>query len=242
MIQPCITSLFEKKQSEFNCRKNRKWDRKSFEFIPIYSTTTKKPEYLFYCCVFDGVKDLVSHARVMKNPSINQLKWNWVDLQAVRPNAASAKLNPWPNSLCVHYLLWQQPLFLGEGRRNSCPLMAHSRVTVWKVHFDLCCWRFRIAPPPRPLPPPQESCLWLFDLSKDLRTLSVSVMFGCLACLTLNSRGIWGEILAWGFYQFRTRETTQIRFISLMLGWCCILAIVGEEYVLLYFPHVQKGI
>lgn len=236
MIQPCIISLVEKKQSEFNCRKNRKWDRKSFEFNPIYSTTTKKPDYLFYCCVFDGAKDSVLHARVMKNPSINQLKWNWVDPQAVRPNAASAKLNPWPNSLCVHYLLWQQPLFLGEGRRNSCPLMAHSRVTVWKVHFDLCCWRFRIASPS----PPQESCLWLFDLSKDPWTLSLSVMFVRLARLTLNSRGICGGILVWGFYQFRTRETTQMRFISLM-GWCCILAVVGEEYVLLYLPHVRKG-
>lgn len=149
----------------------QKKNRKSFEFNPIYSTATKKPEYLFYCHVFDGAKDSVSHVRVMKNPSINQLKWNWVDPQAVRPNAASAKLNPWPKSLCVHYLLRQQPLFLGEGRRNSCPLMTHSRVTVWKVHFDLCCWRFRIAPPP----PPQQSCLWLFDLSKDLWTLSVSV-------------------------------------------------------------------
>lgn len=192
MIQPCITSLFEKKQSEFNCRKNRKWDRKSFEFVPIYSTTTKKPEYLFYRCVFDGAKDSVSHARVMKNPSINQSKWNWVDPQAVRPNAAWAKLNPWPNSLCVHYLLWQQPLFLEEGRRNSCPLMAHSRVTVWKVRFDLCCWRFRIAPPTtsssssprvlslvvwpfkRPLNTVRVSHVWLFGSSdieqqRDLR-------------------------------------------------------------------------
>lgn len=75
----------------------------------------------------------------MENPSVDRLKWNWVDpprLRSEDPNAASAKLNPCLETLCALYLVWQELLFVGEGGRNSSPLMAHSRVTVWKVHFD----------------------------------------------------------------------------------------------------------
>lgn len=104
------------------------------------------------------MNDSVSHVKYWK--TLQRINWNEIEstpqLRSGHPNPASVKLNPCLSTLCVLYLVWQQPFFLGEGRRSVCPLTAHSRVTVWKVHFDLCCWVFRIAPLPSTLPPSQR--------------------------------------------------------------------------------------
>lgn len=159
------------------------------------------------------------------------IDWNEIELtprlRSGDPNAASAKLNPRLDTLCVLYLVWQQPLFLGEGRRNSCPLTAHSRVTVWKVHFDL--WRrgFRSGQSLPPSPPAlSEACLWLCDLSNDLWTLSMSVMFGLLPT------GLWTAARSAAKYKHQVylgstkdREATQMSFLCLMPSCSCSLAI-----------------
>lgn len=96
MPQPHITELFEKKQPQFNWRKQKMTEN---HLNWIYSTRVKKQTlYLLFCCIMIKWM-IVSHATIMKNRSIDQLKWNWVDPQAERPNAASAKLNPCLNTL-----------------------------------------------------------------------------------------------------------------------------------------------
>lgn len=125
-------------QSYRNSITKRKFDRKSFW---IYSSGVKKSNTYLCCCIM--IYWMIQfHVWITKKSFSGSIEmklswppgWGQETQMPLQPNLTSCL-----NTLCVFYLLWQQPLFLGEGGRNSCPLMAHSRVTVWKVHFDL--WR-----------------------------------------------------------------------------------------------------
>lgn len=102
----------------------------------------------------------------------------------MRANAALAEQNPLP--LPLPLFAWQPPccagltaaVVPGGGSKEPVSPMAHSRVTVWKVHFDPCLLPFQDSIPIPLLLLPQECCLCSFDLWYDLWTLSVSVMFG----------------------------------------------------------------
>lgn len=214
------------KNQKSNCRRYR--DRKSFTAKPNYSTAQKKrrkkklPEN-WIVSFWLLKKESTPHARLMTNPPIDQLKWNWIEPPGHESKCDSGQSDPHPlppppppplttrlDTPGVHYQLWQQPLFLGEGQRNPCPLMAHSRVTVWKVHFDPCLLPVRDSHPPPSSP--QECCLCSFDLWNDPWTLSVSVMFGLSD--TEQPKGSASQILMW----FRTGGALSLIIVCSILG------------------------
>lgn len=140
---------------------------------------------------------IVSHAKIMKNHSIDQLKWNWVGPQAERPNAASAKLNPCLNTLCplsgltaavvsgggTEELMSPDGSLKGDGLESP----------LWPLLLVL-----QDCPPT--LPPSRRL------VSGCLTFQMTSGHCPCQSCLTLNSSKICSEILISGLSQFKTRK------------------------------------
>lgn len=146
----------------------------------------KKMAWILDCFILVPQQESTPHARLMTNPPIDQLEWNWIEPPGHESKCDSGPSEPLPLPAVawtppgVHYQLWQQPLFLGEGQRNPRPLMAHSRVTAWKVHFDPCLLPFRDSVPPTttttPAAPPYPGVLSLlvWPLKWPLNTVRVS--------------------------------------------------------------------
>lgn len=131
-------------------QKGRPLHKKCVSILWLLLNRRKNQIVLLYCIMNQLVIQVIDEHWLM-----DRLKWNWVDPRRLRsgdPNVTLTKLaSPRMETLCVRYALWQEPLFLGEGRRNSSSLTAQSRVTGWKVHFDPWRGGFRSTATPHPL-------------------------------------------------------------------------------------------
>lgn len=171
---------------KLNCQDsitNRKWDHHC-----EFTRTRKKNNLIPICIVGLWANEWISFIPINnENPSADRLKWNWVDLpgwgQQTQMPPQSNLTPAW--TPCVSSIWFDSSrCSRGVGGRNLSPLMAHSRVTVWKVHFDP--WRqgsSRGQSCPANPPPTYAPSQRLFDLSDDPWTLSMSVMSWLLQCV-----------------------------------------------------------
>lgn len=178
------------KNQKSNCGR---WDRKSFTTKPNYSAAQKKRKktgWILDCFILGQQQESTPHARLMTNPPIAQLKWNWIEPPGHESKCDCGQTEPLP----LPPVAWTPPVCTissdssprswGRVRGTRVPWRPTRGWRFGKSTLTPVCCPFGTAPPP-PIPHPRSV------VSARLTSEMTPEHCPCqsfLACLTLNSQ------------------------------------------------------